>query len=123
MNRNYEEVLEGINEIRKIDDYTAIVVEGKLDKKALEIFGIENVFIYTNEQKVVNEIKKSGLKEAVILTDYDEEGRRKNYVLKNFLTNSGIKVNNSFRIYFRKTFRITKIEEMVFYFKVLKLLL
>ncbi len=97
---NIEKELEKIKE----NNYL-VLVEGKKDKRALNLLGISNVEFLENRPlfQVIEEIKE---KNIVILTDLDSEGRKLFSKLKTGLERNGIKMHNNIRNYlFRSELR------------------
>jgi len=95
-----------------------IVVEGKKDKKALETFGINDIYelkgpIFKNIEDISNQNK-----EVVILTDLDPEGKKLFSRLNSKLQEKGIKVDNSFRMFLFKETKLRQIEGLTNYIRV-----
>jgi 5S rRNA maturation endonuclease (ribonuclease M5) len=92
-----------------------IVVEGPNDKKALESLGISPTKIFTLSKKplfeAVEEVTAAGRK-AVILTDFDKEGRKLYCTLNSGLQAYGVEVDNFFREWLQKNSRIGCIEDL-----------
>ena len=96
-----------------------ILVEGKKDRRVLEKLGITELLEISGNDypRILGEINKRGWKEVVVLTDFDDEGRKKFKFLSNFLRINGIKVDVETRKKFKKFFRVGKIEEIKFILK------
>ncbi|RLC32826.1 hypothetical protein DRH14_05635 [Candidatus Shapirobacteria bacterium] len=96
-----------------------VVVEGKKDKAVLEYFGFKNVIEIAGKplEEVVDEVKE--FKEAAILTDFDDEGRRKASRLAKLFNSLGIKNYFHLRRKFKRLFKVCKVEEL---FSLIKLL-
>jgi 5S rRNA maturation endonuclease (ribonuclease M5) len=92
-----------------------IVVEGPNDKKALESLGISPARIFTLSKKplfeAVEEVAAAGRK-AVILTDFDKEGRKLYCTLNSDLQAHGVEVDNFFREWLQKNKRTNCIEDL-----------
>ena len=99
--------------LEKLRDFEGVyLVEGKKDAEALKKIGLDEVIIINGKklEDVVEEVK-SKASEVVILTDFDEEGRKKASKLIKLLVKNKIKVNKRLRREFRKL-GIIKIEEI-----------
>ncbi len=116
MNKDYGEVEYGLDKLKEIVSGAAIIVEGKRDKSALESLGFGNIVTCIgNSERIVQTVERMGFERAIVLTDFDDEGDRKNCELTDYLRCYGIKVMHSARSYFAKTFRVKTVEEMVYY--------
>jgi len=104
--QNLVELLDSLRE-------TYIVVEGKKDKKAFNSLGVFNVFDISGKslEEFVELLKKD--KKYVILTDFDEEGERKNKQICKFLERKRIKIDLKLRKTVKNSFGISKIEELI----------
>jgi 5S rRNA maturation endonuclease (ribonuclease M5) len=91
-----------------------IIVEGNKDKEVLEKLGFNKVFVISGKslEKVAEEIREG---EVIILTDFDEEGRKKFKLLKKLLESKGVKVDKNCRRKLKFLFKVGKIEELKFY--------
>ena len=90
---NIEEWLDGLKTTSK-----AIIVEGPNDKKALEHFGIRNIFVLSRQPMfAVMEDVASQFDDAIILTDYDKKGRIYYGKLSRGLQSLGVRIDNVFR--------------------------
>ncbi len=99
--------------IGKIGKDAAVVVEGNKDKAALEKTGIGSSRIFVLNRKplfAVAEEVASACKEAVILTDLDEEGKKLYGKLNTLLQRLGVRVDNSLRNFLFKSTRLRQIE-------------
>ncbi len=76
----------------------AILVEGKRDKRALEMFGVQSVIELRarNYHDVADEIS-SRYRGVVVLTDFDPEGETIFKKLTRLFKTYGLKVDTSFR--------------------------
>lgn len=76
-----------------------VLVEGKKDKQALQLLGLEWIMMIAGKStyKVVDEVEQKKVREVVILTDLDSEGRRLYARLKRAFERGGIKVDRKFR--------------------------
>ncbi|MDP3727902.1 MAG: toprim domain-containing protein [bacterium] len=88
-----EEILEAIHKVRN----KVILVEGKKDKRALEILGCRKVL--TLEDKALFEVVESiNTKEIVLLTDLDSEGKKLYSQLKRMFSQRGVLIDNHLRL-------------------------
>ncbi|MCD6371592.1 MAG: toprim domain-containing protein [Candidatus Aenigmarchaeota archaeon] len=86
------------------------IVEGKRDKEALKLFGFDNI-IEIGRTSIFS-LKLNRRSKFVILTDFDEEGRKKAKKLLLFLKKNGFDVDEEIRREFFKIFKVRKIEEV-----------
>jgi len=87
-----------------------IIVEGKKDKEVLKEFGLNNIY-------TIYELKKDdkvflNYREAIILTDNDNKGRRLYKYIRNLLESDGIIVNDIERKKFFKYFKVREVEDL-----------
>ncbi len=91
----------------------AVIVEGKKDKAALGKIGIDSSRIFVLSKKpifaVADEVAACH-KEAAILTDLDEEGKKLYGKLNTLLQRLGVKVDNSIRNFLSKNTKLRQIE-------------
>lgn len=98
----------------------AFIVEGKRDKKALSELGVNNIILLNKPiYKLVEEIS-SHFKEVVIFTDLDKEGKRLYGKLKPQLEAHGVKIDAYFREFLYKNTKISNIEGLKAYLKLLQ---
>ena len=92
------------------DNQTAIVVEGREDRKALQYFGLTNILVlYTKPfYKIIEALQ--AFPEIVILTDLDKEGKHLYAKINDECSRRGIKINNSFRHFLFKKTELAHIE-------------
>lgn len=95
-----------------------LIVEGKRDKEVLESIGFENVFVIGGERLEDFVEKLPDDKEFVILTDFDDEGEKKNKKLMKLLQKSKRKINLRLRVFFKKLFLVSKVEEVKKFFNI-----
>ena len=86
------------------------IVEGKRDKEALKLFGFDSI-IEIGKTSIFS-LKLNKRSKFVILTDFDEEGRKKAKKLLLFLKKNGFDVDEEIRREFFKIFKVRKIEEV-----------
>jgi 5S rRNA maturation endonuclease (ribonuclease M5) len=111
------EIEEFWKEIENITNST-VIVEGKNDKKPLLKLGIKNVLDISG--KPFNEILEKTNGSAVILTDFDNEGRKKASILTKLFQSNGTRVNSLVRRKIKSIFKIQKIEELNSFTKLLE---
>ncbi len=108
--------------ITSLDDWIAqlratektILVEGRKDRKALELLGITNVLtvVGTPMYKLVESIAGNPV---IILTDLDPAGRKHYARLKHELQKHGAKIDNQFREFLLRETNLTVIEGLTTY--------
>ncbi len=92
---------------------SAVIVEGKKDKSALEKLGINSSKIFTLNAKplfVVAEAVAKDYDMAIILTDLDAEGKKLYGKLNTLLQHLGVNIDNSLRDFLFKNTKIRQIE-------------
>lgn len=108
-----QEKLEGlINEFKNLK--IPVVVEGKKDKLVLTRLGVANIFEISGKslEYVTEEISRIS-DSVLILTDFDEEGRKKAHNLTKLFRGEGVNVNHSLRRKIKFLLNgITKIEDL-----------
>jgi len=85
------------------------IVEGKKDKTALNKLGITNVVTCSRSMQEAAAVSTDP---AIILTDYDEDGRRMASRLVELLHDEGKTADLDYRRKLRKITRITRVEEL-----------
>jgi 5S rRNA maturation endonuclease (ribonuclease M5) len=95
ISENREEFVKMVKELRE----SCVIVEGKKDKRALQLLGVEDVrpINGTALTSVAEELSVMGIKEVVILTDFDREGKALYLKLKRLLQRYRIKTNTRLR--------------------------
>lgn len=97
---------------------SVVVVEGKRDSLALQQAGIECRTLEVAARGLQETIKKIGAralgKRVVLLTDFDEEGKRLEKELRESLLSHGVKVEQGTRKNFRQLFRVNTVEQLPF---------
>lgn len=101
-----------ISELKTADKL--IIVEGKKDKKALEIFGIKNIKILN---KSIFELTEEIEKECILLFDLDSEGKSIYSKFRHHLQKRGIKIDKRFREFLFKETKLSHIEGINTYLK------
>lgn len=96
-----------------------IIVEGIKDISALAKLGIPRDRIRRLNKAaffVAEDLAKEGIKEAIILTDLDKEGKKLYSSLKTDLTRNGVQVDNFFREFLFRNSDLSHIEGIATYF-------
>ncbi len=86
-----------LKRLREVSQNSAVLVEGKRDRHALQRFGVKNIF--TLEGKRFTDIPEllEGFERVVLLFDLDEHGERINSKIKEILTKQGYILIEEFR--------------------------
>ena len=108
-----EEILLYLQEIQEFN--TPIIVEGRNDKKALQEFGLDNIF--TLNMPLFKIVERIQGKEAVILTDLDKKGKQLYRRIQHDCIHQGIKINNRLRHFLFRETQLSHIEGLVTYLK------
>ncbi|MGC8812085.1 MAG: toprim domain-containing protein [Candidatus Aenigmatarchaeota archaeon] len=89
-----------------------IIVEGKKDEKPLKKLGFQKIVKISGKplEDILEEVRN--YKSVVILTDFDEEGRKIFSKLNKLLSSHRIKVHLFLRNKIKSTLKIKKIEEI-----------
>ncbi|ACV25098.1 toprim domain-containing protein [Methanocaldococcus fervens] len=96
----FEKLLEVIEELKIEAEEKPIIVEGKRDVESLEKLGIEGTFIVISKTPVyliADELVRKGIKEVILLTDFDRRGRLLAKAIVEEFRHRGIKVNTKLR--------------------------
>jgi 5S rRNA maturation endonuclease (ribonuclease M5) len=117
-----EEIIEKIKE--EIEEQKIIIiVEGKKDKAALEQFGITQIIIL-NGKDIWNRLEAVAQehrgKEVLILSDFDNEGKKLYGKISKDLERLGMKINKRYREFFQKRTKLSHIEGIATYMNVKK---
>lgn len=95
-----------------------IIVEGKKDRKVLEMVGLKNIVEISGKQlEKVADIVNDKRSDVVILTDFDKEGMKQYKRLKSLFHANGVKINDNIRRDFKRVFLVNRIEEISSHFK------
>lgn len=114
---NSNAILDVVNELKDLE--AVILVEGKRDREALSKLGIKRVMDISGKsvEDVVEDVSKN-YDEVLILTDFDEEGRIIEKILKREFEIRHVKVLTSLRVRIKKSLiDVYKIEEIGKVFK------
>ena len=96
----FEKLLEVIEELKIEAEEKPIIVEGKRDVESLEKLGVEGTFIIiakTPIYLIADELIRKGVKEVILLTDFDRRGRMLAKAIVEEFRHRGIKVNTKIR--------------------------
>jgi 5S rRNA maturation endonuclease (ribonuclease M5) len=100
MNRaSFDSLLETLELLRDISQDTPIIVEGKMDEKALREIGVTGPIYQVQTASSVFEFCEDAAKdhrEALLFTDLDAAGKKIGRVVKKYLTDKGVKVDDKF---------------------------
>ncbi len=93
---------------------SAIIVEGKKDRAALENLGVCNSIFVLNKRPLfeIAETIAGQFNDAVILTDLDSEGKKLYGKLNTFLQQLGVRVDTRIREFLFKNTRIRQVEAL-----------
>ncbi|MBS3128563.1 toprim domain-containing protein [Candidatus Woesearchaeota archaeon] len=124
--QDYELLLSFLEKIK--EEKTLIIVEGKKDKRALELRGIDiNQIVLLGKplflvvEEIVQKIDEEHLpKRVVLLTDLDVEGRKLYSTLCQDLNTHGIQINNELRNFLSKNTKLKQIEGLTSYLSTLQ---
>lgn len=105
----FQELKSTIKELRK--DHRKKIVEGKRDKEALEEFKIKEIEKLDHRplRKVTSETEE---KEVILLTDYDETGKKLSKDLIELYRAEGIKTDLKYKRKLGKVKGMSEIEEL-----------
>lgn len=107
------------NELKNCVDVPTIV-EGKKDKRALQRLGFKKVLDISGQPlaKVVERVASE--KFVIILTDFDEDGRKKASKLIKFVQSTGVKIDFLARSKIKSLFKVHEIEEINSFVKLME---
>lgn len=111
--KNYPSMNEPLEEVKNlIDKYKEfpVIVEGKRDRKSLESLGFQQIVVLNKALYEIVEGIASKHKTVLILTDFDNEGKKLYAYLFKHLTMCGVKIENEFRHFLMKNTPIRQIE-------------
>ena len=96
----FEKLLEVIEELKIEAEEKPIIVEGKKDMESLVKLGVEGTFIIiakTPVYLIADELVRKGIKEVILLTDFDRRGKMLAKAILEEFRHRGIKVNTKIR--------------------------
>ncbi len=112
MNEKIDKLLTDLQ--HEMDEGIPIIVEGRNDVKALHEAGI-NGKIFTLSSTSMNELAEKIARknsEVIILTDFDDFGKKAAEKLKDFFLNEAVKPNMAYRKRFKRLLGITYFEDL-----------
>ena len=99
MNRvKFDLLLESLDLLRDISQDTLIIVEGMKDEKALRDIGITGPILQVQTSPSVVEFCESiatNHREVLLFTDLDAAGKKIGRVVKKYLTDKGVKIDDN----------------------------
>jgi 5S rRNA maturation endonuclease (ribonuclease M5) len=96
--RKFEYIIDILKELRELSLDSPIMVEGKRDEKALRDMGIMGKILKVQTSSSVLELCESvarDYKSVILFTDIDSAGKRIGRLVKKYLTDKGVKVNDN----------------------------
>ncbi len=102
--------------IREYSERAPIVVEGKKDVEALNALGIFEVVSVNAKGGPVGTVEfleEGGVREIVILTDYDRRGEQLHRRIRELANSAGIAVNDTLRKKLREETHVKYVEDLV----------
>jgi 5S rRNA maturation endonuclease (ribonuclease M5) len=96
----FEKLLDVIEELKIEAEEKPIIVEGKKDMESLVKLGVEGTFIIiakTPVYLIADELVRKGIKEVILLTDFDRRGKMLAKAITEEFRHRGIKVNTKIR--------------------------
>ncbi len=96
--RKFEHVLETIEKLKDLSSEIPVVVEGRRDKSALRRLGLKGEILKVQTSSSVFEFCESVAakhSEVILFTDLDSAGRKIGKTVKKYLTDKGVKVNDT----------------------------
>ena len=96
----FEKLLDVIEELKIEAEEKPIIVEGKKDMESLVKLGVEGTFIIiakTPVYLIADELVRKGIKEVILLTDFDRRGKMLAKAIVEEFRHRGIKVNTKIR--------------------------
>ncbi|ABR54565.1 2,5-diamino-6-hydroxy-4-(5-phosphoribosylamino)pyrimidine 1-reductase [Methanococcus vannielii SB] len=94
-------IVETIDNIKELAEYgIPVLIEGKKDAESLKNLGISGRFIFVSRTpifQIADTLKKEGILEVILLTDFDKAGKKYAREILSEFQNRGIKVNNILR--------------------------
>jgi 5S rRNA maturation endonuclease (ribonuclease M5) len=96
----FEKLLDVIEELKIEAEEKPIIVEGKKDMESLVKLGVEGTFIIiakTPVYLIADELVRKGIKEVILLTDFDRRGKMLAKAILEEFRHRGIKVNTKIR--------------------------
>ncbi|NPA42267.1 MAG: toprim domain-containing protein [Aquificae bacterium] len=99
----FKDLTDWKKKLREFSQSYAVLVEGKMDAKALRRFGVKNIVSLAGKRfSDIPDILEGNFEGAILLYDLDPHGERINRKIKTLLTSQGFKVLEDFREYLRE---------------------
>jgi 5S rRNA maturation endonuclease (ribonuclease M5) len=95
--RKLEFIIDNVKELRELSLEMPVIVEGKNDERSLRKVGVcgDILKVKTNHSLFeFCELVSHGYKEVILFTDLDSAGKRIGKIVKKYLTDKGVKVND-----------------------------
>ncbi|NHI94068.1 MAG: hypothetical protein EAX96_16380 [Candidatus Lokiarchaeota archaeon] len=108
LEQNREEIVKIFEEIKtKLNNHYILVIEGKKDKKKLQMIGINRNIVEIGQKSLVNFIEiLPEVNGFIILTDFDRKGETMAKRLNELLRVKNVEINldyrNKLKLYFKK---------------------
>ncbi|MFV2040953.1 MAG: toprim domain-containing protein [Candidatus Hydrothermarchaeales archaeon] len=116
MNRaKFDCLLETLDKLKDLSTDTPVIVEGKMDEKALREIGVTGPVYQVQTASSVFEFCEDVAKdhrEALLFTDLDAAGKKIGRVVKKYLTDKGVKVDDNIAKKFLHTLDIVETEKV-----------
>ncbi|MBI2548331.1 toprim domain-containing protein [Candidatus Woesearchaeota archaeon] len=96
-----------------------IIVEGKKDMAALRSLGLTNTIVTLNSKPLFSIVEEVATKyrDAIILTDLDEEGKKLYGSLHRGLNHYGVRIHNEIRHFLLRHTSLRQIEGLSTYYQ------
>jgi len=94
--RKLDSLIEAINKLRELSQDMPVIVEGKKDERSLRELSVEGEIFKVQSAPSLVEFSDSianRYREVVLFTDLDPAGKKIGRVVKKYLTDKGVKVN------------------------------
>ncbi len=112
LKRSPDSILE---RIREYSEHCAVIVEGKKDVEALKkwgIFSVVSINAHGGPLGVIEHLEESGIREIIILTDYDRRGAQLWKRVRELAVSAGILPRDDLRRLLRAETSITYVEDL-----------
>lgn len=96
--RQFEYIIERVEKLKDLSLDAPIIVEGKKDERALREVGIDGDILRVHTSTSLVEFcdtVAASYKEVILFTDLDSAGKKIGRVVKKYLTDKGVKVNDN----------------------------
>ena len=115
LQRRFEKrsLIAAIEDFKREVDGIPIIAEGRKDEIPLTSLGFKNIFSISGKPlHTIADYISSEYGSVLILTDYDEEGKKKEDALTKLFNHKGTKTLPRYRHLFRNIFGVIKIEDI-----------